>query len=68
MPYCPECGGEMHYISLTKRYSCKSCGLTLNHQELMEMRDRQRSRAEPEEDERKKVRKEYLEWWLSKKK
>jgi hypothetical protein len=34
----------------------------------MEMRDRQRDRAEPEEDERKKVRKEYLEWWLSKKK
>ncbi len=68
MPYCPECGGEMHYVSLVKRYSCKSCGLTLSHQELMEMRDKQRERAEPQEDERKKVRKEYLEWWLSKKK
>ena len=68
MPYCPECGGEMHYMSATKHYTCKSCGLTLSHQELMEMRDRQRGREEPEEDERKKVRKEYLEWWLSKKK
>jgi hypothetical protein len=34
----------------------------------MEMRDRLRSRDEPEEDEKKKVRKEYLQWWLSKKK
>jgi tRNA(Ile2) C34 agmatinyltransferase TiaS len=68
MPYCPECGGTMRYISLTKRYACSSCGLTLTHQELMEMRDRLRSRDEPEEDEKKKVRKEYLQWWLSKKK
>ena len=58
----------MRYISLRKRYVCKSCGLTLTHQELMEMRDRLRSREKPEEDERKKVRKEYLQWWLSKKK
>ena len=28
MPYCLECGGDMLYISLTKRYACKSCGLT----------------------------------------
>jgi hypothetical protein len=34
----------------------------------MEMRDRLRSRDEPEEDEKKKARKEYLQWWLSKKK
>ena len=68
MRYCPECGGEMRYISLTKRYVCKSCGLTLTFQELIEMRDRQNERAEPEEDERKKQRKEYLQWWLSKKK
>lgn len=68
MPYCPECGGEMHYMSVTKRYACKSCGLTLTHQELMEMRDRQRSHEEPKEDEHKRLRKEYLEWWLSKKK
>ena len=68
MRYCPECGGEMRYISLTKRYVCKSCGLTLTFQELIEMRDRQNERVEPEEDERKKQRKEYLQWWLSKKK
>lgn len=58
----------MRYMSATKRYSCKSCGLTLSHQELMEMRNQQKVHKEPEEEERKKVRKEYLEWWLSKKK
>jgi len=68
MPYCPECGGELHYISQTKRYACKSCGLTLTHQELIEMRQKLRPSFEPEEERRKRVRKEYLQWWLSKKK
>jgi hypothetical protein len=58
----------MHYISLTKRYVCKSCGLAVTHQELMEMRDRLRSRVERKDEERKKLRKEYLQWWLSSKK
>jgi tRNA(Ile2) C34 agmatinyltransferase TiaS len=68
MPYCPECGGEMHYISVTRRYACKSCGLMLSHQEIMEIRDRFRDRPGLDEDEKKRYRKEYLQWWLSKKK
>ena len=68
MRYCPECGGQMRYISLTKHYVCRSCGLSVTAQELIEMRDRIRSRVEPQEDERKKLRKEYLQWWLSSKK
>jgi len=68
MPYCPECGGEMQYISVTKRYACKSCGLTLTHQELIELRQQLRPRPESEEEERGKQRKEYLQWWLSSKK
>jgi len=40
----------------------------LSHQELMEIRDRLRDRAGPEEEEKKRYRKEYLQWWLSKKK
>ncbi len=67
MPYCPECGGEMQYIIATKHYVCKSCGLSVTHQELMELRERFRPSIE-EEDEREKRRKEYLKWWLSKKK
>jgi transposase-like protein len=68
MPYCPECGGEMQYISATKRYVCKSCGLSVTRQELMELRQKLRPKLESGEDERKKQRKEYLKWWLSKKK
>ncbi|MEM1581159.1 MAG: hypothetical protein QXK89_01425 [Candidatus Bathyarchaeia archaeon] len=68
MPYCPECGGEMLYISQTKHYVCKSCGLSLTYQELIEIKDKSLGRYGLEEDERKRVRKEYLQWWLSKKK
>jgi len=68
MSYCPECGGELQYMMATKRYVCKSCGLSLTHQELIELRERLRPTFESEEDQRKKERKEYLKWWLSKKK
>ena len=68
MPYCPECGGEMQYISMTKRYVCRSCGLSVTHQELIELRQQLRPRVESEEEQRQKERREYLKWWLSKKK
>jgi len=68
MPYCPECGGDMRYTIATKRYVCQSCGLTVSHQELIEMRDQMRPSQETEEEQRQKQRKEYLKWWLSSKK
>jgi tRNA(Ile2) C34 agmatinyltransferase TiaS len=68
MPYCPECGGELKYISATKRYACKSCGLSLTYQELIELRRKLRPKFETEEDQQRKERKEYLKWWLGKKK
>lgn len=66
MPYCPECGGELRYDSNVKRYECKSCGLSLSYQELVELREKMRSDLN-EEDEHKKKRNEYLKWWFSKK-
>jgi len=68
MRFCPECGGEMLYSSATKRYACKSCGLSVTHQELLEMRDQMRPPTETEEEQRQRQRKEYLKWWLSDKK
>lgn len=69
MPYyCPECGGEMHYIPVTKRYVCKSCGLSVTHQELIELRQQLRPKFESDNEERRKAKKEYLKWWLGKKK
>jgi len=66
MPYCPECGGQTQYDSTLKRYVCKSCGLSLTSQEIMELQDKLRPDLE-EEEEKQKKRKEYLSWWLSKK-
>ncbi len=69
MPYyCPECGGEMKYVSMTKRYACKSCGLSVTHQELIELRQKLKPQFESDFDKRKKAKKEYLKWWLGKKK
>ncbi|UCF45452.1 MAG: hypothetical protein JSW44_02125 [Candidatus Bathyarchaeota archaeon] len=68
MRYCPECGGEMQYTIATKHFICKSCGLSVTQQELWEMREKLRPHVETAEDEKQKQRKEYLKWWLSKKK
>jgi tRNA(Ile2) C34 agmatinyltransferase TiaS len=68
MTYCPECGGEMQYMIGTKHYVCKSCGLSVTQQELMELRQKLRPSMESEKEEHGKQRKEYLKWWLSKKK
>jgi len=58
----------MRYTSATKRYACQSCGLTVTHQELIELREQLRPKTETEEEQRQKERREYLKWWLSKKK
>jgi hypothetical protein len=68
MPYCPECGGEMQYMLGTKHNVCKSCGLSLTQQELAELREKNRPEVDSGETEQQKRRKEYLKWWLSKKK
>jgi hypothetical protein len=65
--YCPECGGEMQYISLTKHYVCKGCGLSCTGQELNDYHDKNRPEEETEEDQKAARRKEYLKWYLSKK-
>lgn len=71
MNYCPECGGDMAHVWETRRYVCKSCGLSVTHQELFELRQRARElrvKLESDEEGQRKDRKEYLKWWLGKKK
>ena len=58
----------MQYMIATKHYVCKSCGLSVTQQELMELREKLRPSAENEEEERQNKKKEYLKWYLSKKK
>ena len=69
MVYCPECGGEMGYNKIVKSYICNSCGLSVTYQELLELRDKIRSKIRKrEEDEENEKRKDYLNWWLKSKK
>lgn len=63
--YCHECGGEMHYVSLTKNYVCKSCGLSCTGQDLNDVRDKRQNFDD--DDAKTARRKEYLKWYLSKK-
>jgi hypothetical protein len=65
--YCPECGGEMVYSIGTKKNSCKSCGLTLSAQELMELREKNRPNDKTGDEEKKTQKREYLKWYLRKK-
>ena len=67
MPFCPECGGEMKHDPYFRRYICKSCGLSLTSQEIMELRDKMRQNTGDDDDKRKQKRKEYLDWWFSRK-
>jgi transcription initiation factor TFIIIB Brf1 subunit/transcription initiation factor TFIIB len=66
--YCPECGGEMRYISLTKHYVCQSCGLSCTGQELNDFHDKRQPDYDTDDDARAARRKEYLKWYLSSKK
>ena len=58
----------MAYLFELRRYVCKSCGLSLTREEIVELRRKFRPSFESEEERRKRERKEYLKWWLSKKK
>jgi hypothetical protein len=58
----------MQYMLATKHYVCKSCGLSVTQQELMELREKLRPNMETEEEVRQRQKKEYLKWYLSKKK
>jgi len=57
----------MQYMLATKHYVCKSCGLSVTQQELMELRDKLKPNMESKEEERERKKKEYLKWYLSKK-
>lgn len=59
----------MLYSSRVKEYVCKSCGLTLTLQELVEIRENLKRKQEIDEEggDKKKLKKEYLQWWLSRK-
>ena len=58
----------MQYMIATKHYVCKSCGLSVTQQELMELKEKLKPNTESKEEEKQRHNKEYLKWYLSKKK
>ena len=64
---CPECGGTMGPAAYGRGLKvCESCGLQLTQFEYDKMWDAIRNRSTPDE-ERKKQKREYLDWYTSKK-
>ncbi|MBC7121303.1 MAG: hypothetical protein H5T33_07030 [Candidatus Methanosuratus sp.] len=61
---CPECGGVLKFDPSRKRYVCQSCGLSLNREEIDEIRHKDQNFNE---DEKERIQKEYLKWWVAKK-
>ncbi len=57
----------MKYNIATKQQICKSCGLSVTQQELMELKEKNRPPEETADEIRENRRKEYLKWWLTKK-
>jgi hypothetical protein len=64
MLVCPECGGEMFYQRSIRRYVCKSCGISLTRDEIDEIKAKYKVENE---NEKEKIRKEYIKWWTAKK-
>ncbi len=58
----------MLYDAMSKRFSCKSCGLFLTREQLSELRFKLKNNAD--DDTRRKARHQadYLDWWLKDKK
>ncbi|MCQ5376571.1 MAG: transposase [Candidatus Methanomethylicia archaeon] len=65
MNACPECAGELKYDPSQRRYVCKSCGLALNRDEIDELKSKYG--ASTPEEEKEKMKKDYLKWWSTKK-
>jgi hypothetical protein len=55
----------MTYEVSTKKYLCKSCGLYVTKEQILELRDK--GREVSEKDQKKRRQNEVLSWWLSKK-
>ena len=66
MSACPECGGNLKFDSNHKRYVCQSCGLAVTREEIDDIRSKNATTTNPEEDKERR-RKEYLKWWSTKK-
>ena len=66
---CPECAGSMKYDRYVRLMVCQRCGLAVTREDLDKMRAdlRKFAQFEDTEDEKRRSRKEYLDWYLGQK-
>lgn len=64
--YCTECGGKLFYDSVTKRFTCKNCGLYITQDQYLDLKEKQKIDSKIQK-RKGRDHEEYLEWWLSKK-
>jgi len=64
---CPECDRDMNFDYSTRKMACKSCGLFLSRDELVNLRDKIKDKRYDDDDNSQRGN-DYLQWWLSDKK
>jgi hypothetical protein len=58
----------MLFDAVSKRFSCKSCGLFLTRDQLSELRFKLRNAPDSESRQKQRQQADYLDWWLKDKK
>ena len=63
---CPECEKELTFDYATRKYFCKNCGIFVNRDEIVKLRDKKQDEKYKEKENSQRGN-DYLKWWLSKK-
>ena len=63
--FCPECGGNLKFDSITKNYICTNCGIFTSREKIDEIRDKAFAESHKNKNNQHD---DYLEWWHSSKK
>jgi hypothetical protein len=58
----------MVYDAMSKRFSCKSCGLFLTREQLSELRFKLKNNSTDDTRQKARHQADYLDWWLKDKK
>ena len=66
--FCPECGGPIFFDAVSKRFSCKSCGLFLTREQLSDLRFKLKNTGVDDTRKKQRQQADYLDWWLKDKK
>ena len=63
---CPECEKELTFDYVTRKYFCKNCGIFVNRDEIVKLREKKQDEKYKEKENSQRDN-DYLKWWLSKK-